>query len=233
LIGLDLGQSHDPTALCVVERRVVRHGDIQAQEYAARHLERFELGTPYPDMVDQVAEYLRRLPRPAAWQEDVRRLQREAPPNRKPPQVPLYRLIIDATGVGRPVCDLFARIVGRPVRITVTAGHQAHESDRDEWSVPKPSLIGALQVALQTRRFKVPRSHPEAQILIKEAQNFQYKISTSGHDTYGAWREGTHDDLLFAVSLAVWYGEQYPPPPIPAWKPLLVPRSATRSRTGV
>jgi hypothetical protein len=38
--------------------------------------------------------------------------------------------------------------------------------------------------------------------------NFQVKISQTGHDSYGAWREGTHDDLLLAVALACWAAEK-------------------------
>ncbi|MEJ7861626.1 MAG: hypothetical protein WKF90_08310 [Pyrinomonadaceae bacterium] len=30
------------------------------------------------------------------------------------------------------------------------------------------------------------------------------KINDSAHDTYGAWREGTHDDLVLAAALALW-----------------------------
>jgi hypothetical protein len=33
---------------------------------------------------------------------------------------------------------------------------------------------------------------------------------TRGHDQHGAWREGTHDDLVLAVALACWYGETHP-----------------------
>ena len=28
------------------------------------------------------------------------------------------------------------------------------------------------------------------------------------HDTYGAWREGVHDDLVLATALACWYAER-------------------------
>ena len=29
----------------------------------------------------------------------------------------------------------------------------------------------------------------------------------TAHDSYGAWREGQHDDLVLAVALAVWFAE--------------------------
>ena len=44
--------------------------------------------------------------------------------------------------------------------------------------------------------------------MVEELLSFQVKISVSGHDTYGAWREGTHDDLVLATALAVWVGEK-------------------------
>ena len=30
------------------------------------------------------------------------------------------------------------------------------------------------------------------------------KVSASGHESFAAWREGTHDDLVLAVALACW-----------------------------
>jgi hypothetical protein len=33
------------------------------------------------------------------------------------------------------------------------------------------------------------------------------KINDNAHDTYGAWREGTHDDLILAVMMAVWWAQ--------------------------
>ena len=34
------------------------------------------------------------------------------------------------------------------------------------------------------------------------------KISDSGHDTYSAWREKDHDDLVLACSMAVWFSRE-------------------------
>ena len=31
---------------------------------------------------------------------------------------------------------------------------------------------------------------------------------TTGHDSYGAWREGTHDDLGLALAVSLWTGER-------------------------
>ena len=68
--------------------------------------------------------------------------------------------------------------------------------------------MSTLKVLFQTKRLKIAERLPEAQILIEELLNLQVKISLAGHDSYGAWREGTHDDLLLAASLACWAGEK-------------------------
>jgi len=49
---------------------------------------------------------------------------------------------------------------------------------------------------------------PEAATLVQELLAFQVKLTPQGHDTYGTWREGNHDDLVLAVALTCWYGEQ-------------------------
>ncbi len=46
---------------------------------------------------------------------------------------------------------------------------------------------------------------------MQEMQAFRMKINLETmHDSYGAWREGTHDDLLLALAIACWYGENRP-----------------------
>jgi len=66
-------------------------------------------------------------------------------------------------------------------------------------------------VLLQTERLKVAKSLPLADILVKELLNFQVKINVNtAHDSYGAWQEGTHDDLVLACAMACWLGERQP-----------------------
>lgn len=81
-------------------------------------------------------------------------------------------------------------------------------ADGSSINVPKRDLVSVIQVLLQTKRLKIPTLLPEAQILLEEMTNFQVKISLAGNDSYGAWREGTHDDLLLAVALACWAAEK-------------------------
>lgn len=182
-VGLDLGQTKDYTALVVIER----HGEGEHVVYHARHLQRFELGTPYPAIVSSVAEMLKRTPLSDG----------------KP------RLAIDETGVGAPVVDLFrqAKLNATLYPIHITGGSTINY-DRGVEYVPKRDLVSVVQVALQTDKLKVARSLPEAQTLVRELQDFQVKITEAANDTYGAWREGTHDDLVLAVALALYTGKK-------------------------
>ena len=76
------------------------------------------------------------------------------------------------------------------------------------YNVPKRDLASTMQVLLQTGRLKVAAALPEAATLVQELLAFQVKITPQGHDTYGTWREGAHDDLVLTVVLTCWDGEQ-------------------------
>jgi len=65
-----------------------------------------------------------------------------------------------------------------------------------------------VQVALQTDKLKIAEALPEAGTLVRELQDFQVKITEAANDTYGAWREGAHDDLVLAVALALYVGKK-------------------------
>jgi hypothetical protein len=185
-LGLDLGQAQDPTALVAVERIETLSGTNA--RYHVRHLERAPLGMPYTGIVSRISVLLGR-----------------------DPLCGRTRLVVDATGVGAPVVDLLVQARMSPVAVTITAGETVSR-DGAAYRVPKRDLVGTMQVLLQSGRLKIADAIPEARLLVKEMLAFRVKITTSAHDTYGAWREGAHDDLVLAVALACWYGEHYAPP---------------------
>ena len=159
-------------------------------EYHIRHIERPRLGAPYPVIVERVKAMMES-------------------PQLKGKTV----LVVDKTGVGAPVVDMFKRVGLRPVAITITGGNTVNK-DQDGYHVPKRDLVANLQVLFQTGRLKVAGSIPEARTLIEELLNFKVKIDPkTAHDSYEAWREGIHDDLVLAVALACWYGERRQPIP--------------------
>ncbi len=160
--------------------RALEDNPLPEKSYVVRHLQRFPLGTSYRIIVEGVRSVLER-----------------------PPLKGNHVLAVDATGVGVAVTDMLREAGLGFKSVTITGGDKEH---REGWSyrVPKRDLIARAQVLLQNRRLKVVPTLAEAATLTEELTNFRYKISASGHDTYEAWREGDHDDLVLALSLAVW-----------------------------
>ena len=68
-------------------------------------------------------------------------------------------------------------------------------------------------MALQNGRLRIRPARREAGTLTAELQTFRMKLTDKAHDTYGAWREGQHDDLVLATALALWAGERVSDPP--------------------
>ena len=185
IVGLDLGQAKDYTAIAVLERYDSAPWiPYNPLEYHLRHLERPTLGTTYPAIVQRVAYLLDASPLAGC-----------------------ASLVVDATGVGAPVVDLLSTAGLRPIALTITGGDAA-STDGASWRVPKRQLVSNLQILFQSGRLKIAEGIPEASTLVRELLNFRAKVSAAGSDTYEAWREGDHDDLVLAVAMATYYGEQ-------------------------
>jgi hypothetical protein len=219
-VGLDLGQRKDFSAVTAVRRVELTGAEAEpdAPRRKVRHsyevvaLHRYPLGTAYPDIVADVVPRLARDPlcaraaEPPAYFSDWR-VARPAVPARKAATV-----LIDGTGVGKPVVDLF-RAAGIPaIDVTITGGLKSSQPERHEWHVPKREIVSVLQVLLQSERLKVPDTLPMARLLLQELRTFQVRITAAGADTYGTWREREHDDLVLAVGIACWAGERIPAP---------------------
>jgi len=141
------------------------------------HIARLPLGTPYPSIVGHVGRLLSALP------DDT-------------------ELIIDQTGVGGPVGDMFVYSGISPVRVMITAG-TAETRDGMSCSVPKLILISRVQALLHQGQLRIKRSLPEAEVLVRELQDFRVEYTASGNITFNA-RQGRHDDLVLALAIACW-----------------------------
>src|SRR5262249_38922155 len=123
-------------------------------------------------------------------------------------------LAVDQTGVGRPVIDLLEEgLVGRvdcPLYrlVTLTAGLAPAIDEAGRCLLlPKKELVGTLQVLLRARRRQLVRSMPDFATLVQELENFRLKAQQLGAEAQEAWRERPHDDLVLAVAVAAWEGE--------------------------
>lgn len=215
-IGVDIGQKHDPTAIAVVEvseraSRRMRHVDAYRDRagshaaydtpiietvYTAHMLERLPLGTRYPEVATRVASVVCN-PRIAGR---------------------ARRVLIDETGVGRPVYEMVAEAVyerpnngGRGMvtlkPIIFTHGDiyepYRHGDSGGGGRLGKARLVSRLQALIQMDRLNVPEEHPEAAALFAEIMNYEIHVDQNANDTYGAFKVGTHDDLVTALGLAV------------------------------
>ena len=197
-VGVDLGQSRDFTAIAVVERSVrtgvwdpVMAGWPKVVALELRYLERMALGTPYPEVVERVAQ----VTRSGALRG-------------------CCHLAVDGTGVGRPVVDLLKR--ARPDCVLLPAiitGGDRETNDGGYYRIPKRDLIVQLQVLVQCGALRIAAGLEHATTLVAEMQAMRVKVTPAGHEQYGAWREGTHDDLVFAVALACWAAKKVQPNP--------------------
>jgi len=141
------------------------------------HRERVPLGAPYPGIVAHVGRRLTQLPART-------------------------ELVIDVTGVGKPIFEMFVYAGISPLGVLITAG----TTDTREGAicgVPKLTLVSRLQALLHEGRLKIQKQLPEADTLVRELQDFRVEFTPAGHLTFNA-RSGKHDDLVLALAIAVW-----------------------------
>jgi len=188
-VGLDLGQAQDFTAIAVLQR-VERSGEWDPAHYAyrkttelrLRFLKRIALGTPYPNVVAE-----------------ARRITQSAELAGR------CHLVVDGSGVGRPVVDLLRQggLGCRILPVTITGGGgESHGAGH--FRVPKRDLVTGLQTLLQTGGLQIAAGMAYGAELRAEMAEMRVKITAAGNTQFGAWREGTHDDLVLAVALACW-----------------------------
>jgi hypothetical protein len=193
IMGVDLAQSVDFTAVAVIEHSRKPRADFDVNDktkvlrqkadehFDLVHLERLTRGLPYPEIVQHVATLLARDPLRTAGCD----------------------LVIDATGVGRPVYELFERAGLRSIGITITSG-EGYSSDGDWWRVSKQLLVAGVDARLATHELRFAANLAEAGALRSELADFRRHLSASGNATWSA-RATAHDDIVMALALCVFW----------------------------
>jgi Terminase RNaseH-like domain len=221
-VGVDLGQASDYTAIAVLEKTVVPpqtamfspvgespgnrfvEGDLV---YDLVYLKRAKLGTPYDEIARRVADLIIKLEPKGAFDE-----------------IGQLTLSVDGTGVGRGIVDMLRRefsrrseraeyvpkVDFRPVSVT---GSQTTlkrpERSNGYWSVPKKDLVFPAVAAFQQKRMRIAKGVEDRDALVNELKNYKRTTNiATGNMAFEPWRESDHDDLLFAVALALWGWQQ-------------------------
>jgi hypothetical protein len=218
IVSVDLGQQADPTAIAVLE--VVTRRDAVDAQYLDPRGELAKLvsnswfvkeGARNGRLIDRPlrvdVRYLERLPLRMAYPDQIAHLG--ALLRRPPLATARPALVVDQTGVGRPVVDLLRRAGLRPIGVTITSGDRAavdwtHGPDA-EWHVAKLLLVSTLQAALNEHTLRIAKTLPDARAFVEELMDFRATIGeATGYTSFGA-REGAHDDLVLAVALGLWW----------------------------
>lgn len=187
LIGLEIGQSQRPSAICVTELQFRGPRGHRERHWVVRHLERLPNGTRYPEICRRLNTVC-----DSVYQQSGRRAE----------------LIVNVTGVGRPVMSLLesrVREVSRIIPIYFNQGdRRSEEGDSRDLSVTlgKAYLVSALQTSLQSGRLHLPRNE-DCEILAQELMSYQIEVQPDANERYGAFRVGTKDDLVMALGLTV------------------------------
>jgi hypothetical protein len=181
-IGVDLGQRRDFSAIAAVERALetptsnehVRTGANGHYWFTVRLMDRLRLQTPYTDVAQRVHE-IANMP-----------LIREA-----------RTVVVDGTGVGPPVIEMIRGTgIGCSIMpIIITGGTNPSRDLTGQYeSVPRSVLLTNMQVLIQQGHFRVAAGCKHADTLRRELLGL--KLVGPGTEE--------HDDLAFAVALALW-----------------------------
>jgi hypothetical protein len=217
-VGVDLGQASDFTAIAVLEKTVVPPqtalfapvGESPGNRlvegetvFDLVYLKRPKLGTPYDVIAKRVADLICELEPEGAFGE-----------------LGQVTLCADGTGVGRGVVDMldteFKRrgATSKSVpkvdfrRVSVTGSNTSlkrPERTNGYWSVPKKDLVFPAVAAFQQGKIRIAKGIKDREALVHELKNYSRKTNiATGNMAFEPWRESDHDDLLFAVCLALW-----------------------------
>lgn len=193
LHSIDLGETTDYTAHSILEqgplRPPVERWSDPLPEYHVTHLERYQ-HRPYPDIVRSVSQMLRG---PICAGESA--------------------LILDITGVGRPVWQMFREALGdlagwlTIIPITITGSGKAHP-DGGSLHVPKQLLANTVAAILHQDRLVFAKELLEAKTARSELGAFRVKYTEHGNVGFSA-REGKHDDVVLSVAMGLYVAELY------------------------
>jgi len=183
-VGCDIGQSVDCSGIVVVSSYVPEptHVDDRPEmRHRVRWVEKIPLGTGYPAVVERIVTVA------------------EAAAYHGPPVI-----VLDATGVGRPILDMLRQRTSISIRaVTYTGAAKESQTDAYSYRVPKRDLMATLELVLERDLIETVPDLPLAEDLEAEIRNFKWTTSDRGHTTYEG-HHGTHDDLVNALCLALW-----------------------------
>ncbi|MGA7185978.1 MAG: hypothetical protein WBY67_22220, partial [Pseudolabrys sp.] len=74
-------------------------------------------------------------------------------------------LVIDETGVGRAVGDIFNEAGLKPIKVTITAGNEEAQNGFARFTVPKQILVSTLDAMMHTGELRIAKELRETPAL--------------------------------------------------------------------
>ncbi len=186
IVSLSLGTVAEPNALVMVQPRTEfsesggkRWARGSKNYFDVTWIERFPAGRPIPAVVARACELI-----------SDKRLADN------------YTLLLDITSTGAAPARAFESRGIYPALIDLTNTAAAEQSG-SAMRVPLRDVIGAAQMALQTARLKVASGLDLAETLVADLTAFDPKPVARNMDLRG----GRNADLVFALAIALWWGD--------------------------
>jgi hypothetical protein len=192
-VGVDLGRVRDYSAAAIIEFKTAPSGK---RFHYVKYLKRFPLKTTYTKIAEMLAgidRQLRAVAEGAGKEADI-------------------TWSVDSGGVGDGVVEIIASKMGPNVelyRVYLTGGINAStDYDNRQIRLPKNQMVSCLLGCFDSDRIFLSKRSRELDAIKEELQNFEIKISEgAGRESFNA-KIGSHDDLICALGIAAWCGEQ-------------------------
>lgn len=95
--------------------------------------------------------------------------------------------------------------------LSITGGTFEHRTD-GTYHVPKRNLVSRAMASFGGKRLKIARGMRLVPELVRELENFKVKVNVRmAPDSYKAWLESDHDDLVLLLALTCWWAERRRP----------------------
>ena len=193
-LGVDLGQTCDSSVFALVSRVTEgsRQWDMTPQKqrieqptirYEVNYIRSIPLNTSYTDVVADLVNVYRNL--------DAR-----APTD----------LVVDQSGVGRPMADLIKAEGIRFAGVTILGIAETRQAKPGEWRISRNELISRYQAGLSSGDLKYG-AFSEREHLREETIGLTGGYTGAGNFRIDT-RSGAHDDRVVAASLAYWWASK-------------------------
>jgi hypothetical protein len=185
--GLDLGKVKDNTVLVIAQRDPLEKPLPKRKwQYTVRWISLWPLGTKYTVIADGLHTLF------------------------ESPKIAKSRVAADNTGVGQAVLDVIKekRVDARIIPITSHGGKITRFDEKVQvWHTAKIDMVSSLQVILQSGLLHIDDRVPHVERLRKELSAYRETITRSKNQTFAA-DASQHDDIVSALMMMVWLGEQ-------------------------